>query len=168
MRRFLHMWWPVAAIVLFTVTLVLEIPRKALFFQPVAVSTAEPFVSFISLDDESYARLVRRISMAWQIRGRALAGGVADSRTDAFDFSVPLPPPTYLPLRAVASRAAVPRAAAQSAPSLLPPTLGVETPPVPAAAALPDRDPALLEMPEAQALERPHADFTLKRTRSIK
>ena len=29
MRQFVHTWWPVAAVVVFTVTLVLEIPRKA-------------------------------------------------------------------------------------------------------------------------------------------
>ena len=168
MRQFVHTWWPVAAVVVFTVTLVLEIPRKALFFQPMAVARAEPFVSFVFLDDEAYARLVRRISMSWQMRGRSLAGGVADSRTDAFDFSDPLPPPAYLPLRAVASPSRVPRAPAPPVPPLFPRTLGRATPPVPATAAPPDRDPALLEMPEALALERPHADFTLKKTRSIK
>ena len=168
MRQFLHMWWPVAAVVVFTVTLVLEIPRKALFFQPKAVNPAEPFVSFVSLDDEAYAQLVRRISMSWQMRGRPLAGGVADSRTDAFDFSVPLPPPMYLPLRAVATVASVPLVSAPPVPPLFPPSLGMDTPPVPATVALPDRDPALLEMPEALLLERPHTDFTLKKPRSIK
>ena len=50
MRRFLHAWWPVAVVVLFTTTLVLQIPRKALFFRPVSVDPVEPFVSFISLE----------------------------------------------------------------------------------------------------------------------
>ena len=168
MRQFVHTWWPVAAVVVFTVTLVLEIPRKALFFQPVTVARAEPFVSFVTLDDEAYARLVRRISMSWQMRGKSLAGGVADSRTDAFDFSDPLPPPAYLAFRAVAPSSRMSHVPAPPAPPLFPRTLGRETPPVPVTEAPPDRDPALLEMAEAIALERPHADFTLKKTRSIK
>ena len=168
MRRFLPAWWPVAVVVLFTTTLVLQIPRKALFFRPVSVDPVEPFVSFISLDDAAYARLVRRIRMAWQMRGRSFAGGIADSRTDAFDFASPLPPPAYLPLRNVAVSASVPAAPAARPPALLPPSLGRETPSVPAAAALPDRDPDLLALPDGLPDVRPQADFTLKNPRSIK
>ena len=168
MRQFVHMWWPVAAVVVFTATLVLEIPRKALFFQPRPAGRAEPFVSFVSLGDEEYALLVRRISMSWQMRGRPLGGGVADSRTDALDFSTPPPPPAFLPLRAVASAALAMRVPAPPASPLFPPSLGRETPPVPAVAAPPDRDPDLLEMSATVALERPHTDFTLKKPRSIK
>lgn len=168
MRRFLHAWWPVAAVVLFTATLVLQIPRKALFFLPASVVPVEPFVSFVSLDDAAYARLVSRIRMAWQMRGRPLASGVADSRTDAFDFSSPLPPPAYLPLRAVAASASVPAASAPPLPALLPPSLGQETPPVPASAAFPDRDPDLLAPPDDLPDMRAPSDFTLKTTRIIK
>lgn len=168
MRRFLHAWWPVAAVVLFTVTLVLQIPRKALFFLPASVDPVEPFVSFVSLDDDAYVRLVRRIRMAWQMRGRPLVGGLADSRTDAFDFSSPLPPPVYLPLRAVATSASVPLAAAPPQSALLPPSLGREPPPIPAAAALPDLDLDLLAPPDDLPDRRSPDDFTLKKTRSIK
>ena len=124
MRRFLHAWWPIAVVVLFTVTLVLQIPRKALFFVPVYDDPAEPFVSFVSLDDDAYVRLVSRIRMTWQMRGKPISGGIADSRTDAFDFSSPLPPPVYLPLRAVAASAPVPTVFAPPLQALLPPSLG--------------------------------------------
>ena len=167
MSRFLHAWWPVAAVVLFTAILVLQIPRKALFFHPVATRPAEPFVSFVAMDDEAYATLVRRIRMAWQIRGRPIAGGIADSRTDAFDFSDPLPPPTYLPLRGVAEPAPVPVPAFWPR-ALLPPSLGRETPPMPSVAVLPDRDPDLLAPPDDLADMRSQSDFTLKKPRSIK
>ena len=53
-------------------------------------------------------------------------------------------------------------------PALLPASLGRETPPPPAAAVLPDRDPALLEMQDVLPDTRPYADFTLKTPRSIK
>ncbi len=168
MRRFLHAWWPVAAVALFTATLVLQIPRKALFFHPGTVDRAEPFVSFVSLDDAAYAQLLRRIRMAWQMRGRSLAGGVADSRTDAFDLSSPLPPPAYLPLRGVASAASVPASPTLLPPALLPPSLGRETPPIPAAAQVLDRDPDLLDAPEDLPDASPAPDFTLKTPRSIK
>jgi len=168
MRRFLHAWWPVAAVVLFTATLVLQIPRKALFFYPGTVDRVEPFVSFVSLDDDAYAQLLRRIRMAWQMRGRSLAGGVADSRTDALDLSSPLPPPVYLPLRGVASSMSVPVSPTLPPSALLPPSLGREMPSVPAAASVLDRDPDLLEAPEDLPDASPAPDFTLKTPRSIK
>ncbi len=167
MNRFLHAWWPVAAVVLFTATLVLQIPRKALFFQPVAAEPAEPFVSFVSLDDEEYAQFVRRIRMAWQMRGRPIAGGIADSRTDAFDFSDPLPPPTYLSPRLVLEPPPM-HAPASTPQALLPPPLGREMPPLPPAVALPERDPGLLALPDGLPDVCPQFDFTLKNTRSIK
>ena len=168
MRRFLHAWWPVAVVVIFTATLVLQIPRKALFFQPKDIPPAEPFVSFISLDDGAYAQLVQRIRMAWQIRGRPHAGGIADSRTDAFDFSSLLPPPDYLPLRAVVTSVSVPAPAPPPPPALLPPSLGRESPPIPSAAILPDRDPGLLTLPDGLPDVYPKTDFSLKKSRSIK
>ena len=168
MRRFLHAWWPVAAVVLFTVTLVLQIPRKALFFQPRDVEPMEPFVSFVALDDGAYARLVQRIRMSWQIRGRPLAGGIADSRTDAFDFSSPLPPPAYLPLRAVAESSSMPSATPPPPPALLPPSFGQELPPLSSGAVLPDRDIGLLTLPDGLPDVYPKTDFSLKTPRSIK
>lgn len=168
MRRFLHAWWPVAAVVLFTTTLVLQIPRKALFFRPVRVDPAEPFVSFVSLGDDAYERLVRNIRMAWQMRGRPIAGGIVDSRTDAFDFSSPLPPPAYLPLRGVAASVPVPTASPSPLPDLLPPSLGRDAPPVPSTIVSPDRDPDLLAPPDDLPDAGPSFDFTLKKPRSIK
>ena len=167
MRRFLHAWWPVAVVVLFTVTLVLQIPRKALFFVPVHVDPVEPFVSFVSLDDDAYTRLVSRIRTTWQMRGRPIAGGIADSRTDAFDFSDPLPPPAFLPLRAVAEAIPLPSVSSSPRPSLLPPSLACEMPPIPAVRSLPDRDPDLLALPTDLPDVRPSYDFTLKKHRSI-
>ena len=168
MRSFLHAWWPVAVVVIFTATLVLQIPRKALFFQPKDFSQTETFVSFVSLDDETYAQLVQRIRMAWQIRGRPHAGGIADSRTDAFDFSSLLPPPDYLPLRALETSVPVPPAATPPPPALLPPSLGREPPPIPSAVILPDRDPGLLTLSDGLPDVYPRADFSLKKPRSIK
>ena len=166
MRRFLHAWWPVAAVVAFTTVLVLQIPRKALFFVPATDVPAEPFVSFIALDDKAYAQLVSRIRMTWQMRGRT-PGSIADSRTDAFDFSNPLPPPSYLPLRSVAETP-VPPPLAVPISSLRPPTLGRATPVSPAPAPLPDRDPALLALPDGLPETAPPADFSLTIPRSIK
>lgn len=168
MRQFLHAWWPVAAVVLFTTTLVLQIPRKALFFYPVAVDPVEPFVSFVSLDDDAYKQLLRRIRMAWQMRGRSLAGGIADSRMDAFDFSSPLPPPSYLPLCNVAASVPVPMAQPSLSQALLPPSLGNEMPPLPVVAPVLDRDADLLVSPEELLDASPLPDFTLKTPRSIK
>ena len=167
MRRFLHAWWPIAVVVLFTVTLVLQIPRKALFFVPVYDDPAEPFVSFVSLDDDAYVRLVSRIRMTWQMRGKPISGGIADSRTDAFDFSDSLPPPAFLPLRAVAAAAPLPPAPSPPRPSLLPPSLARAMPPLPAVRSLPDRDPDLLALPDDLPDMRRADDFTLKNNRSI-
>jgi hypothetical protein len=166
MRRFLHAWWPVTAVVAFTAVLVVQIPRKALFFHPVAADKTETFVSFVSLDDDAYSRLVSRIRMTWQIRGRS-AAAIADSRTDAFDFSSLLPPPTYLPLREVSSPSD-PQPPSLPVQALKPPTLGLETPPVPTAAALPDRDPDLLAISDDFPGVGSHYDFTIKNTRSTK
>ena len=57
MTRFLHAWWPVAAVVAFTAMLVLQIPRRALFFSPRSVKSPEPFVSIVALDDDAYSAL---------------------------------------------------------------------------------------------------------------
>ncbi len=169
MRQFLHSWWPVAAVVLFTTTLVLQIPRKALFFHPVSFSPPEPFVSFVELDDAAYARLVRRIRMAWQIRSRPIVGAIAAGRTDNSGFSVSLPPPAYLPRRGVTTALTLPPVSAALPPALLPPSFGLEMPPAPSVAPSLDRDPDLLAMPEDHAsYASPQPDFTLKKPRSIK
>ena len=165
MRRFLHAWWPVAAVVLFTTVLVLQIPRKALFFKPVNFESAEPFVSFVSFGDEEYAQLVRNIRMAWQMR--PIHGDTADSSADTLDFTESLPPTEYLPLRNV-SEAASPPAFKVPPSSLMPSSLGLKVPPVPPSAAAPERDPELLAIPGDLARERPFGDFKLTNPWSIK
>ena len=166
MTRFLHAWWPVAAVVAFTAVLVLQIPRKALFYTPRPAETPEPFVSILALDDEAYATLVRRMRMSWQMRGRSFSGGIADSRTDPFDFAEADPPPAYLPLKA-ASGAAFPAPEIPLA-SLMPRSLGEAMPPIPQASAdaLPERDPSMLKVPDGIATDDPPPDFTLKRKRN--
>ncbi len=165
MMRFLHLWWQVAAVVLFTTILVLQIPRKALFFHPAIREPAEPFVSLLSLDEEAYARLVRQMRMSWQIRGRAAIGGVADSRTDAFRFSDPLPPPVYLPFRKTSEAKSLPVSAVPS-PRLSPPSLARELPPLVPPPVLPDRDPALLALPAIlKDCGTADMEFTLKRNK---
>ena len=167
MRRFLHAWWPVAAVVVFTAVLVLQIPRKALFFKPVAFEASEPFVSFVAFGDEEYAQLVRSIRMAWQMR--PISGDAADSSADTLDFTEPLPPPEYLPLRNV-SESASPPAFKSRRSALMPPSLGLKASvarPAEASRAS-GRDPDLLAIPAGLAHDPPLADFTLKNPRSIK
>ena len=165
MRRFLHAWWPVAAVVLFTTVLVLQIPRKALFFKPVNFESAEPFVSFVSFGDEEYSQLVRNIRMAWQMR--PIHGDTADSSADTLDFTESLPPPEYLPLRNLSETASPPAFNVRSS-SLMPSSLGLKVHAVPPSAAAPERDPDLLAMPRDIARERPLDDFKLTTPWSIK
>ena len=93
MRDIFHDWWPVAAATLFTLFLVVQIPRKAIF-PPVPIeSEVEPFASFVTLDDDAYAAAVQSGRMSWQLRARTQLSGV-ESRTAAFEFDEPLPPLT--------------------------------------------------------------------------
>ena len=64
--------------------------------------------------------------------------------------------------------ASVPASPTLLPPALLPPSLGRETPPIPAAAPVLDRDPDLLDAPEDLPDASPAPDFTLKTPRSIK
>ena len=96
MRNFLHDWWPVAAVALFTLFLVVQIPRKAIFPPTSPEDEVEPFASFVALDDGAYAAAIQSGRMSWQVRARAQLSGVA-SRPAAFEFDEALPPPLTLP-----------------------------------------------------------------------
>lgn len=101
MNRCLHDCWPVAVVTLFTTLLVLQIPRKALFPSvDDAPAPVETFASFVEYEDDAYDALVQKVRMSWQVRTRNLPGG-EESRTGAFDFNEPLPPPSLLPLPTV-------------------------------------------------------------------
>ena len=168
MTRFLHAWWPVAAVVAFTAMLVLQIPRRALFFSPRAEKPPEPFVSIVALDDDAYSALVRRMRMSWQMRGLAFSAGIADSRVDAFDFAEASPPPAYLRLEA-APVAPFP-VPGMPLSSLMPKSMGEAMPPLPAASADDriDRDPSLVAIPDGVVADPPQTDFRLNRQRNDK
>ncbi len=91
MRDIFHDWWPIAAATLFTLFLVVQIPRKAIFPPTPVENGVEPFASFVKLDDDAYAAAVQSGRMSWQLRARVELSG-AD-----FKFDEPLPPPLTLP-----------------------------------------------------------------------
>jgi len=95
MRDIFHDWWPVAAATLFTLFLVVQIPRKAIFPPMPAENGVEPFASFVTLDDSAYAAAVQSGRMSWQLRARTQLSGV-ESRTAAFEFDETPPPPFTL------------------------------------------------------------------------
>ena len=120
MRDFVHDWWPVAAVTLFTVMLVLQLPRKAIFPPTPTESAVEPFASFVELDGAAYAAVLKRVRMSWEMRARMqLSGG--ESRTAAFAFDEPVPPP--LSLGGGAEFSAGYRAPRDAPPIPAPPTL---------------------------------------------
>ena len=82
MRNFLHDWWPVAAVALFTLFLVVQIPRKVIFPPTSPEDEVEPFASFVALDDGAYAAAIQSGRMSWQVRARAQFSGV-ESRTSS-------------------------------------------------------------------------------------
>ena len=153
MRDFIHDWWPVAAVTLFTAMLVLQLPRKVIFPPDPVESAVEPFASFVELGDSAYAAVLRRVRMSWEMRARMQLGG-GESRTAAFDFDEPTPPP--LSLRedgGFASGYCAPRAARPSPAPLFPPTLaqsGVEgLAEAAAATAAAPRDADMLVIPDS-------------------
>jgi hypothetical protein len=148
MRNFLHDWWPVAAVALFTLFLVVQIPRKVIFPPTSPEDEVEPFASFVALDDGAYAAAIQSGRMSWQVRARAQLSG----RTAAYEFDDAPPPPLTLP----AGKAfLVPYHARRPAPpapaALLPASLarsGVEGLAEAAEKARP-RDAELLELPDS-------------------
>ena len=63
MRDFIHEWWPVAAVTLFTLFLVMQIPRKVIFPPMPDESAVTPFASFVTLDDDAYAAALQRVGL---------------------------------------------------------------------------------------------------------
>ena len=151
MRELFHEWWPVAAVTLFTLFLVLQIPRKTIFPPAPEESTVEPFASFVTLDDDAYAAALQSGRMSWQLLPRTRFGG-GESRT-AFKFEEPVPAPRTLPVGdAFSAPYSVPSPAPSEPPRLLPASLarsGVEGLAKAAAAAARPRDAALLALPES-------------------
>ena len=70
MRDVIHEWWPVAAVTLFTLLLVTQIPRKVIFPPVPEEGAVAPFASFVTLDDDAYAAALQSVRMSWQLRAR--------------------------------------------------------------------------------------------------
>jgi len=152
MRDVLHDWWPVAAVALFTLFLVVQIPRKAIFPPKPAENEVTPFASFVTLDDDAYAVAVQRGRMSWQLRPRMTSGGV-EGGDAAFDFDEPLPPPRALPVgTSFTVPCHMPRPAPPAPASLLPVSLarsGVDGLAEAVEAAARPRDEDLLVLPDS-------------------
>ena len=151
MRDVIHEWWPVAAVALFTLFLVVQIPRKVIFPPSSSEDEVEPFASFVALDDGAYAAAIQSGRMSWQVRARAQFSGV-ESRTAAFEFDEALPPPLTLPAGKAFQVPYRARRPAPAAPApLLPASLarsGVEGL-AEAAEKVRPRDVELLELPDS-------------------
>ena len=151
MRNFLHDWWPVAAVALFTLFLVVQIPRKVIFPPTSSEDEVEPFASFVALDDGAYAAAIQSGRMSWQVRARAQFSGV-ESRTAAFEFDdTPLPPLTLPAGKAFLAPYRAQRPAPSAPAPLLPASLarsGVEGLAEAAEKARP-RDAELLDLPDS-------------------
>ena len=151
MRDIIHEWWPVAAVTLFTLVLVTQIPRKAIFPPTPDEEDVVPYASFVTLSTNAYDVATKNANPSWQLRPRTLPGG-GESPTAAFTFEEPIPAPRTLPVGAAFAAPYRPPRAAPSAPApLLPPTLarsGVEGLAEAAEAARP-RDSELLELPDS-------------------
>ena len=130
MRRLLHEFWPLAAVVALTVVLALQIPRKALFFAPAPVHGVTPFASFVEYAPDVYDRLVQRVRMSWQVRAQGIDPG-AGARVDepGGEEEIPLPAELALPdAFLAASPAALPVTATVP---LRPPSVADAVPPAP-------------------------------------
>ena len=131
MRNLLHQLWPLAAVVSLVAVLALQIPRKALLFTPVPERVPKPFASFVQYDARTYAALVQRARMSWQVRAPG-DDPAADGREDDLGADAGEPPPAELPLPAEFSlrRAADVTASAASA-ALRPETAAIPPPATP-------------------------------------
>lgn len=153
MKRFLHRVWPSLAVVALSAVLALQIPRKALFFTPVAPAEVKPFASFVTYDDEAYASILQKTRMSWQVRGAM--GRTRESHVDAFDFIEELPAMQPLGLPHEFERIEAPTFVTSSPMPLLPPSFADANELVPIAVS-PEgdigkyrRSAELLEIPES-------------------
>lgn len=169
MSRLLHEGWPLAAVVALTTLLALQIPRKALFFEPAPARAPEPFASFVAYDAAAYEAVVQKVRMSWQLRART--GPAFESRVDAFDFTEDAPPP---PPMALPRAFSVPWAAPVPPPAraaLLPPSRADRAPLAPVAAPPEDGEARrlradLLALPDAlRGEDAPFHPNTTKETR---
>lgn len=156
MRQFLHAVWPPAAVVALTVVLVLQIPRKALFFSSIPRMETVPFASFVAYDEAAYGALVRKVRMSWQVRSQTVDSRV-ESGLDAVGREEELLPPAELGLPSgfFAGRGAGTPVPSGARASLMPPSVADLEPPRPVAVS-PDDDAAakalradLLVLPES-------------------
>lgn len=146
MKRLLHDGWPVLAVLLFAAFLAAQIPVASLTAKPSEEPPPAPAAAFVTFDDRAYARVVRRLRMSWQVGGRTLLSGRSDSRTGVFDFSAPLPPPSFLPAPPLTDYP-LPDPATVESSALLPPTLGRLVPAFSVPPARPERNRDLLDWP---------------------
>ncbi len=154
MRRLFLKTWPLMAVVALTTTLALQIPRKALFFKPVAVDSPKPFASFMSYDAAAYEAVVQKARMSWQVRG--VRGRTFESHVDAFDFvedDMPSLKPLGLPDEFARVRA--PGTVAAMPVPLLPPSVADVSALVPVAT--PPKDDGETRRIRAELLELPES-----------
>ena len=148
MSEILHNWWPVAAVTLFTLFLVVQIPRKAIFPPMPAEGMSEPFASFVTFDDDAYEEVRKRAAMSWQVDAGTKFSGMKNRLT--FEFDEPSPAPRILPMGVEFS---IPYRAPDIAPAspapLLPATFARSGAEGPAAAAVPPFDEELLALPDS-------------------
>ncbi len=158
MKRLLHELWPLAAVVALTVTLALQIPRKALFFTPEPVAAPAPYATFVTYDDTAYEALRQKVRMAWQMRGPA--GAAIESRVDAFalmDDETPAFAPLPLPRTFAAPWKGTAAAPTPAAP-LLPPSVADRAALAPVATA-PDAEAEAKAALRADLLAFPEEDM---------
>lgn len=107
MRQFLHAVWPLVAVIAFTAALALQIPRKALFFRPVAPVPVSTFASFVDFDEKAYAKVMQQVRMSWQMRSQGSAR--TESPLAVLDLAEepPRPEPLALPPSFFAGQSAV-------------------------------------------------------------
>ena len=106
-----------------TVFLALQIPRKALFpHVRGAFKATAPFAVYVELGEEEYANRMKLARMAWQVRARAAGRLDLEDGTPLVEEAMPPPPPPALGFPSAVPPPSV-SAEAASAASLAPPSL---------------------------------------------